>query len=156
MLNIGNMFATFLGWLIQFLLFTPFQVVRLISALLPGCSQFGITGFAAGVSDDAANWIRFLWPVIQYVPWTFLWNFISAIILYIFFKWLWDHMPWILSLGKTFWIIVAAFYVVGVALSVFTSTVWMDNEIFTAIFGVAPTTTHVTGGGFGGGGGGSW
>jgi len=155
-MTLSTMFSNLLAWIVQFLLFVPLQLLKLVSYLMPPCAQFAPTAFAAGVSTAAVNWIRFLWPVIQYVPWVFVWNYLSAVILFFFFKMLWDNLPKLFGLIMNFWWIIVVFYVLGGIISIFTSNSWMSSNAFGQVFGTSPTSTGSTAGGLGGGGGGSW
>ena len=150
----NTLFLNLLTWLVQFVLFVPFQFLKLASFLMPPCSQFGITSFSQDVSLSLVNWIRFLWPVIQFVPWVFVWNFVSCVILYVFFRWLWAHLPKFISLVMNFWWIFVIFFVLAGVINIFTSYNWTSNTAFTQVFGSSATGT--SGAGFGGGGGGSW
>jgi len=152
----SDIFGHLLSWLIQFVLFVPFQILRLAGLLFPSCSSLGIVQLSQSVIDNLVQLIRFLWPVIKYIPWTFLWNILSAFLLYLFFKWLWKLWPRIASLGFTFWIVFTIFYGLGYVISFFTGD-WADSPVFTEVFGESPSSTSGwSGGGFGGGGGGGW
>lgn len=151
-----TLFANLLTWIVQFALFVPFQILRLIGTLLPPCSSFGLVSFSAAVLNSAFNWIRFTWPVLQYVPWSFLWNLLAAYLLYNFFKWLWVSLPRIMHFVQGFWWMIVVFYVVAGFISVFLGDGWRTHSAFTEVFGTAPTSTGFVNGGAGGGGGGSW
>jgi len=156
-MNFSLMFASLLTWLVSFLLYVPFTFLRLLSALLPSCTNFAITSFPQAVMTAMANWIWFYWPIAQYVPWAFVWNFLSAVILYFFFKWLLRNLPQFVHLVLSFWWIVVIFYVIAGAVNFFTDDdTWRSDAVFTEVFGQASTTTSQSGTGFGGGGGGSW
>jgi len=152
----STMFSQLLSWLVQFALFTPFQIFRLVGLLFPTCSDIGIVGFTVAVQNAAVGWLLFFYPVLQYVPWTFLWNFLSAVFLYIFVSFLIRNFPKIMQFVMSFWWVIVIFYVLGGLISIFTSNSWMESEAFSEVFGSSPTTTGEVGGGFGGGGGGSW
>jgi len=151
-----TLFSSLLSWLVSFALFVPFQFLNLIGHLFPSCSSFGIVSFSNSVRDAAVSWMLFLYPVLQYVPWSFVWNFVSAIFLYIFVSYLLRNLPKIIGFVMQFWWIIVIFYVVAGAISIFIGYDWMQSEAFTEVFGSSPTTTGEVGGGFGGGGGGGW
>lgn len=152
----STMFSTLLSWIVGFALFVPMTLLRLVGLLFPTCAEFGITTFANSVSTSAANWILFLYPVLKFVPWTFVWNFLSAVFLYIFVSFLIRNLPRLLPFVLQFWWVIVLLYVVAGAINVFTTFNWMSSSAFTEVFGNAPTTTGSVGGGFGGGGGGGW
>jgi len=158
-MNINFLFLSLITWLVKGALFVPFTLLRLIGLLLPPCSSFGLLSFSTAVMDAAVNWIRFLWPALQYVPWTHFWNFVSAVLLYILFKWMWKHLPQMMHFVISFWWIIAIFYVVAGALNFFLNSTWTNSPVFTDVFGSTATGTAsqgFSGGGFGGGGGASW
>jgi len=152
----NTLFASLLSWIVQFVLFVPFQFLKLAGLLFPPCSSIGFFGFTTSVTNSMVNWILFLWPVIKYIPWTFVWNFVSAVFLFIFFRFVWKNLPKLLEFVMSFWWVIVIFYVVAGLISVFTGYGWMDSPVFSEVFGSSPTTTGSVGGGFGGGGGGSW
>jgi len=155
-MEFNTLFGSLLVWLVQFILYVPFTVLRLVSALLPPCSTFGATALPVAVSTSMVNWVRFYWPIIQYIPWVFVWNFVSAVLLYVFFKWLWSYLPRFIGLVMSFWWIFAIFYVVAWSLNTFLDDSWKDSTAFTEVFGTGATSTGSSGSGFGGGAGGSW
>jgi len=150
----NTIFGNLLTWIVQFALYVPFQLIRLIGLLLPPCSDFGITTFSTTALQGMTNWIRFLWPIIQYLPWGFCWNYLSAVLLYIFAKWLFEHLVSIINFVVRFWWIVVALYVLGAVVDTFIGVGWRTSSVFTEVLGGSVTGT--VGGGFGGGGGGSW
>lgn len=151
-----DIFVNVLSWLIKLVFFVPFQVIKLVGLLLPTCSSVGIVNFSNDALLAMINWIRFLWPVIQYFPWSFFWNFLSAMILYILVKWLWSLLPWLSGLGFKVWIVIAVLYGIGGVISIFTNLDWQSSPAFTEVLGSSSTVNGAVGGGFGGGGGGSW
>lgn len=150
------MFVSFIGWLVRLVLYVPFTMLKVVGLMLPACSTFGIVSFSIDVQKNIVYLIRFGWPILQYVPWGFFWNFASAILLYFFFKWMFGHLPKLMSMGKTFWIIVAVFYVLAAMINFFIGPGWQDSSAFSQVFGVGPNASNTVGGGFGGGGGESW
>jgi len=152
----STMFSSLLSWLVSFALFVPFQILKLVGLLFPSCSDIGIVGFTQQVTAAAVGWMLFLYPILQYVPWTFVWNFLSAVFLYIFVTFLVKNLTRVMGFVVSFWWIIAIFYVLGGLISIFTSNAWMDSDVFGAVFGTSPTSTGAVGGGFGGGGGGGW
>jgi len=154
-MTFSELFSNLLVWLVSFVLYVPFTFLRLVSGLMPLCSNFGITSFTSDVSLSAVNWIRFYWPFLQYIPWVFVWNFFSAVLLYIFFKWLWNHLPKFIGLVMNFWWIFVIFYTLAFAINFFIDYDWTESTAFTEVFGDSPTSTG-SGMGGGGGGGGSW
>jgi len=151
-----DIFGNLLSWAVQFVLFVPFQILKLVGLLMPLCSTLGIIQVSQEALTGLGNWIRFLWPVLQYLPWSFIWNYIAAIILYLLFKWIWGHLPQMIALGFKFWIVVVVLYVVALTVNVFTSLSYQDAPVFTDVFGTTTTVNGAVNGGAGGGGGGSW
>jgi hypothetical protein len=151
-----DIFGNLLSWAVQFVLFVPFQILKLVGLLMPLCSTLGIIQVSQEALTGLGNWIRFFWPVLQYLPWSFIWNYIAAIILYLLFKWVWGHLPQMIALGFKFWIVVVILYVVALAVSMFTSVSYQDAPVFTDVFGASSTVNGAVDGGAGGGGGGSW
>lgn len=143
-----QLFQSLLSWLTSFVLFVPFQILKLVGLLLPDCDTFGITTFSVDAMQSAVNILKFLNPITQYVPWGFVWNFLSAVILYRFFKWMFQHLPRLMQLALSFWWVIVIFYVLAGFISFFTSTTWYESSVFQTVFGAAPGAV--------GGGGGSW
>jgi len=152
----STLFSTLLAWIVQFALFVPFQFLKLAGLLFPTCSSLGLTALPVAAMTAAADWVLFAYPVIKYLPWTFIWNLASAILLYIFFRFVIGIFPRIAQFVLNFWWIIVIFYVLGGVISIFTSSAWMDSEVFSEVFGETPTSSGFSGGGFGGGGGGGW
>lgn len=152
----SSLFSSLLSWLISGLLLPLTAILRLIGLLLPSCSSLGISNFSGEVLNSLAQWLRFGWPFLQFIPWVDLWNLISAVLLYGFFKFLWGHRHMVASLGPRFVTIVLVFYVLAAFVTFFVGNAWMDSPVFTEVFGDSPTSTGEVGDGFGGGGGGSW
>lgn len=151
-----SMFANLLTWIVGFAFYVPFQIIRLIGLLFPSCASLGLLEFSDAILVNAVNWIRFYWPILQYVPWGFIWNFLSAVFLYVFVRWLMGHFGKIATFVVNFWWIIAVFYVAGAVVDFFVSDSWRNSTVFTAVFGTSPTSTGFSGGGGGGGGGSSW
>jgi len=152
----SDLFTSLISWIVSFAFYVPFQILRLIGLLFPSCTALGFTQIANGTIQHAVNWIRFYWPIIQYVPWAFVWNILSAVFLYVFVRWLTLQFHNIASFVLRFWWIIAIFYTLGGAVDFFLSYNWMDSTVFSEVFGDTPTTTGFSGGGGGGGGGSSW
>lgn len=158
-MNMSAIFLSVLSWCVSMVLYTPFQILRLAGTQLPPCASWGIVTFSTAVMTSAFNWIRFFWPILQFVPWSFVWNYLSAVILFIFFRWMWGHLPWLISFVFKYWWAVVIFFVIGGVISYFIGSTWTTNNVFTQIFSSSATSTNVNGaigGGFGGGGGGSF
>lgn len=154
-MNFTTLFGNVMSWAVSFALYVPFAFLRLASHLMPDCGNFGLLTFSTSVQEGMINWIRFLWPIIQYVPWVSFWNFASACLLYLFFRWLYAHLYQAVSfLTKTWWMIVLLF-VLAFVINIFVDYNWTDESIFTGVFGTS-TSAGVSGMGTGGGGGGSW
>lgn len=151
----STMFASMLAWLIGGLLLPLTAILRLVGLLLPACSTLGVLSVPDEVLNSLAQWIRFLWPFLQFIPWSDLWNLVAAILLYGFFKFVWGHRSMVLSLGPKFIVIVICIYVIAAFITIFTGSAWMDSPVFTEIFGESPTSTGEVGG-LGGGGGSTW
>jgi len=152
----STMFSSLLSWLVNFALFVPFQVLHLVGLAFPNCQDFGVFSFTTAVTNAAIGWMLFLYPILRFVPWTFVWNFLSAVFLYIFVTFLLRNFPKVWGFVLQFWWVIVIFYVLAGAISFFTGYDWMSSDAFTQVFGSSPTTTGSVGGGFGGGGGGSW
>jgi len=148
-------FGYVLGFLVKLVLFVPFSILRAAGLLFPTCASLGFVGFTQEVLVNMANWIRFYWPVLQFLPWNHIWNLLSAIILYLLFKWLWSLLPSLMSLGWKIWLAVAVLFMIAGVVNIFTDLSYQDSTAFTEAFGPNASSTF-EGGGFGGGGGGSW
>jgi hypothetical protein len=153
-MTLESLFSSLLSWLIGFLLGAPILILKLLGGLMPPCSEMGWTALPSSVVQSMTNMARFLWPLLQFVPWTFVWNYLSAWILFLFFMWLVKNIMKLLSLGLTFWIVVAIIWVVLGSVNWLIGTSWQDSSVFQDVFGTSATGT--VGGGGGGGGGGSW
>lgn len=155
-MDINTLFANILNYIVSFVFFIPIQILKLIGAFLPTCSQLGIVTFSNNALNDAIQWMRFAWPVLQFLPWDVIWGLVSAELLLLIFFYLLDHLPMIMNfIGKWWWLLLALFLFGGI-ITTFIGNDWRSSPAFTDIFGTAPTSTGFAGGGFGGGGGGSW
>lgn len=152
----STLFSSLLAWVVQFVLFVPFTLLKLVGLLLPPCSSIGFVSFGQDVLVSAAQWIRFAWPVIGSFPWVGVWNLVAAMVLYFLFKFLWKLLPRLMQLGTTFWIIVFAVYLLSSVVSFITGMDWASSPVFTEVFGDSATSSGFSGGGGAGGGGGSW
>lgn len=153
----SDMISHFLEYLLAFVFYVPKTALRFVGSLLPDCGSFGVTAFTSDVSQSMVNWLRFWWPILQYVPWTFFWSFFAVIILYQIFKWAWGHVPAILSFVADAWWIIISLYVISFAYNLWTDSEWLEHAVWESAFGTSGiTSSTVEGGGFGGGGGGSW
>lgn len=151
------MFTNLLMWLIGLVFYVPFTMLRLVADYLPACSAYGMTTFANAVMVHMVHWLQFVWPVIRYFPLNAMFNLLSAAILYLVFKWLWSRLPWLMSRGIVFWVIVAVFYLLAGYLNFFSGSEWASSPMFEGVFGNSATSSiGEVGGGGGGGGGGSW
>jgi hypothetical protein len=147
-------FSTWIGWMIGFLLLPLTQALRLVGLLLPPCSSLSLFRFSDNFMNGIAQWIRFAWPFLQFFPWDVLWALLSACLLYLFFKFLWNFVPTLLHMGPVFWIVIAFFYIMAFALNFFLGDTWINGAFYETTMGVSPTSTYSAGGG--GWGVGSW
>jgi len=152
----ASIFTTFLNWVIGFAFFVPFQMLNVVSLILPSCESLGIPNITNTVVNVVIPPLRFFWPMIKYVPWEHVWNMVSAVLLFELFMFVWSKLPWLMSLSFKVWIVIIALYVVSTAVSIFTSFDYQDEPVFTDVFGTSGTVNGAVGGGAGGGGGGSW
>lgn len=151
-----DLMNNFLAALFGFAFYVPKTLLRLVGEFMPPCSDWGITTFSADVMGSAASFVRFLWPVIQYIPWSFVWAYVGCWLLFVVVKWALDHSQQLLQFISQNWWIIVSLYVLSFAYNLWTSYDWLSAAPWEPAFGENPTSTGVTEGGFGGGGGGSW
>jgi hypothetical protein len=108
-----SVYSEILAWLISTLLLPLTAVLRLVGLLLPPCSSLGVVSFGEDVLNQSAQLVRFLWPFLQFFPWTMLWHLISIILLYGFFRFLWRLWPTLVSFGPQVWLIIGFVYLVS-------------------------------------------
>lgn len=152
---LNTLFASILQYIITFLFFIPIQILRLIGLLLPSCDQLGVVMFTNDAINGAIQWIRFAWPILQFLPWDVIWGLVSAEILLLVFLYFLDHLPMLFAFVGRWWMVILVLFLLGGIISFFIGNDWRGNEVFTDTFGESPTSTY-SGGGAGGGGGGSW
>jgi len=150
-----TLFSSLLSWLVSLVLFVPALILKFVGLLLPACTSLGLVTFTNTILSNVGQFIRLLWPLIKFLPWAGLWNLVSAIILYFFFKWVWTMLPSLMKLGLSFWWVLALVLLLGFA-NWLISGDWASSSVFTDVFGSSATSTGFSGGGGGGGGGGSW
>jgi len=154
-MSFSELFTAMLNWIIQFALFLPFQVLQLVGYFLPPCSDFGVAILNAQVTNEAQQWMRFVWPVLQFVPIQTIWGLISATILYWIFWFIMDHIVPLMNFIGKWWPIIVALFVIIPLVNFFLSDSWMDHTFFEEVFSTS-TRAGISGGGLGGGGGGGW
>lgn len=147
------LFGNFLKFLVDAVLYVPFTVLRVVGLALPACSEYGLVAIPSLVTEGMVRIIKLLWPILQFVPWAFLWNFGSAWVLFLIVKWVIGHLPWLTTLGSRVWVIVLVLYVLSGIINFFIGTDWQTSDVFLTGFGLTPDSV---GGAFGGGGGGRW
>jgi len=147
----------FLSALFGFAFYVPKTILRLVGEFMPPCSDWGITSFSADVMNGIASWLRFYWPILQYVPWDFVNAYLGCYLLYVVVKWAWNHWPTVLGIVMDGWWIIISLYVLSFAYNLWTSYDWLSAAPWEPAFGTDEiSSSTVTGDGLGGGGGGSW
>jgi len=155
-MDINTLFGNVLNYIIGFVFFIPVTILRLIGLLLPTCDQLGLVTFSNNAINDSIQWMRFAWPVLQWLPWDVIWGLVSAELLLLIFFYIFDHLPMIMNFVGRWWWLILILFLFGGIISSFLGNDWRTNDIFTDVFDTAPTSTGFGGGGYGGGGGGGW
>lgn len=146
--------TNFVAWIIGLVFEIPFFILKTVGGLMPECSTLGMYPMESEWYVNAFQWIRFMSPWFDFIDFDGWITLLSAILMYIGFLFLWRWLPSMISLGKTFWIIVVVFFVISAFLTIINSG-WESSDAFMEVFG-SSATSGWSGGGFGGGGGGSW
>jgi len=155
--SFSSLFGSLLSWIGGILFFVPVQLLSLVSLLLPECSSLGLVVVSQETMQGFADLVGVLAPVLRLVNWSAWGELVSAFVLYWGFRFVWNNWYMIANFVGQWWWIIALLYVVLPLANFFLGNDWMNNTIFSDVFGASPTSTEVfSGGGLGGGGGGSW
>lgn len=161
-MTLNSLFAKLLAWLIGWVLFVPYEILRLVGHLLPPCSSFGIAILTNNAINDAQQFIRFGWPLLSFIPWDVVWGLMSAELLLIFVLWAFKFFPFVIGFIMKYWIFILLVFLLLPIINIIADLNGFNNSpAFTDVLPGTSVTSSISsdgqsGGGFGGGGGGSW
>lgn len=90
-----------LDWIIASFLWVPYQVLAAVGNLFPTCSELGMIGLPVDILNQATQWLRLFWFILQWLPWGHLWNVFWIFLLYHFCKFLYNAIKWLITLIMT-------------------------------------------------------